>query len=238
MQGREVGDGVGGWERSAKAWIRFIDDGDRNRIELLDPAMEPHLRLLSGMRVLDLGCGEGRLCRTLAHMGAHPVGIDPVLRFVEEAARRLPTFPFLRADAERLPLQDESFDAVVSCVSLVDIPNHRRALQESVRVLRKSGTMLIANLNPFMTCGSYIMDEPGVRTAWAFEDYVTERAEWAEWRGLRIQQHHRPLASLLSPMLEAGMRLISYEEPMPRNRREGSDRTLLPFFHLMSWRKE
>src|SRR6185437_13887010 len=49
-----------GWEASAAAWTRFVDEGDLNRTYLLDPVMLGLCGEVSGQLVLDVGCGEGR----------------------------------------------------------------------------------------------------------------------------------------------------------------------------------
>lgn len=58
---------------------------------------------------------------------------------------------YLQAGAERLPFRPESFDLVVSYLSLIDIPDIHAALPEMARVLNRGGALLIANLNSFNT---------------------------------------------------------------------------------------
>ena len=50
-----------------------------------------------------------------------------------------------------MPFPGASFDLVVSYLTLIDIADFRLALQEMVRVLQPGGTLLIANLNSFVT---------------------------------------------------------------------------------------
>ena len=54
------------WEISADAWISHIGErGDWAREYVIDPALARHFDALSPRRVLDMGCGEGRVCRYL-----------------------------------------------------------------------------------------------------------------------------------------------------------------------------
>ena len=53
-------DDLGGWRTSAQAWIDSqTEEGDESRRDILDPALVGILGDVRGLRVLDLGCGEG-----------------------------------------------------------------------------------------------------------------------------------------------------------------------------------
>src|SRR4029078_12912166 len=98
-------------------------------------------------RVLDLGCGEGRFCRMLGERGARTIGIDPVGDMIAEAAlRHVQGGVYLRSIAETLPFVDECFDVAVSYITLVDIPDFRRAIRECARVLRQGGKLVAGKL--------------------------------------------------------------------------------------------
>ncbi|MDQ3945296.1 MAG: class I SAM-dependent methyltransferase [Actinomycetota bacterium] len=72
------------------------------------------LGLVSGMRVLDVGCGPGRHAHALARSGLEVVGVDISERFVELARRDAPPgATFVRGDARALGYDGE-FDAVIS----------------------------------------------------------------------------------------------------------------------------
>src|SRR3954469_19692875 len=82
------------------------------------------LKLESGARLLDVGCGPGRHAHALASRGIEVVGIDISARFVELAAPAgtaatgatgaSPAARFVRGDARLLPFATGSFDAVIS----------------------------------------------------------------------------------------------------------------------------
>lgn len=74
-------------------------------------------------RVLEIGCGEGRLTQRLAALGAIVHAIDPDVQLVRKARKALPlrfkpTVRFKVGDAESLAHKDESFDVVVFAWSL------------------------------------------------------------------------------------------------------------------------
>jgi len=71
-----------------------------------------------GRRVLEIGCGTGRLTLRLAALGARVIGIEPDAARIREARRALPPrfarrVTFRAAKAERLPWRAHEFDCVV-----------------------------------------------------------------------------------------------------------------------------
>src|SRR5690349_19685316 len=135
-----------GWAESAAAWIADMgNSGDFGRACVLDRPMLERIEPGRFSTALDVGCGEGRFCRMLAGRGIRTVGIDPTEALVDEARRRDPEGDYRIGRAERLDFPDASFDLVVSYLSLIDIPDLAPAIAEMARVLRPSGSLLIAN---------------------------------------------------------------------------------------------
>jgi ubiquinone/menaquinone biosynthesis C-methylase UbiE len=97
-------------------------------------------------RTLEIGIGTGRNLEHYSEALAL-VGLDlsrPMLALARERAARWERPPLLlQADAERLPFPDQSFDCVVSTLSLCTIADERRALEEAKRVLRSGGRLVL-----------------------------------------------------------------------------------------------
>jgi ubiquinone/menaquinone biosynthesis C-methylase UbiE len=140
---------VGG---SGPAWIRESREGPNpTRVGLLD---EPMLRAcgdVTGLRVVDLGCGEGRFCRMLAKRGAASVlGLDLGEAMIA-AAREIPApgVTYRIADVEDLGfLDDASLDLAVSYLNQCDLPDFEANAREVFRVLCPEGRFVVANLHP------------------------------------------------------------------------------------------
>jgi SAM-dependent methyltransferase len=237
-----------GWESSADAWIADMGDhGDFGRHYVLDPVMLPRALAATPQgrpcSALDVGCGEGRFCRMLQHYGVETTGIDPTHSLIAAARARDPQGAYIEAPAERLPFVEASFDLVISYLSLIDIPDIHAAIPEMARVLRPGGTLLIANLNNFNTAAGeegWIKDADGQRLHFAIDHYLQERAFWVEYRGIRIINHHRPLSTYMRELLNTGLQLTYFDEPMPiadasPSRAAGYRR--MPWFLVMEWRK-
>ena len=113
------------------------------------------LTIPPGGIALDVGSGPGSVTASLAH-AAGPDGLalgvdisEPMLARAVRAAAG-PQVGFLRADAQRLPLRDETVDAAVSIAVLQLIPDPAATLSEIARVLRPGGRLavLVPTLRP------------------------------------------------------------------------------------------
>jgi SAM-dependent methyltransferase len=231
-----------GWTESAAAWIADIGErGDYGREYVLDAPMMARVHGRGFKTTLDVGCGEGRFCRMLQDRGLQTVGIDPTVELIRHARQRDSQGDYRIGRAEALDFADRSFDIVVSYLTLVDIPDIARAIPEMARALRPGGTLLIANLTSFNTAGppqGWTSEGEG-EPRFYIDHYLTERADWVSWHGVRILNWHRPLSTYMSLLLEAGLELRYFAEPVPH----GGDPARIdrhrrvPYFLIMEWQK-
>jgi SAM-dependent methyltransferase len=100
--------------------------------------------------VLDVGSGQGHWGRTLAAVlspRAAIVGVEPEVRWVEEARRRSDgddRFTYVEGAAESLPFADASFDLVTCQTVLIHVADPHAALHEMLRVTKPGGRLLLA----------------------------------------------------------------------------------------------
>ena len=230
-----------GWSASACAWIvEQGDDGDYGRRFVLDAPMRARIEGRGFRNALDVGCGEGRFCRIMHSAGVRTTGIDPTEALLARARELDPNGDYRLGRAETMEF-DASHDLVVSYLSLIDMPDLGAAIAKMVAALRPGGTLLIANLTSFNTAGQpdgWTRDGEGI-SRFAIDHYMDERPIWLSWRGIRIQNWHRPLSTYMTLLLDHGLLLRLFVEPEPvgGDPAKIANHRRVPYFHIMEWQK-
>jgi len=107
-----------------------------------------------GIKVLDLGCGDGTTALPAAERGAQVLGVDIATNLVEAGNLRvkasgLTNIKFQEGDATNLvDLEDQSFDMVVSVFGAMFAPKPLDVAKEMVRVTRPGGKIVMGNWIP------------------------------------------------------------------------------------------
>lgn len=110
--------------------------------------------ITSGLKVLDLGCGDGTTALPAAKRGADVLGVDIARNLVEAGNQRaqeqgLENLRFQEGDATDLAgLQDKTFDLVVSIFGAMFAPKPFDVAKEMVRVTRPGGRIIMGNWIP------------------------------------------------------------------------------------------
>jgi len=103
-----------------------------------------------GSRILDLGCGHGRITELLVEKvpSLDIVGVDVTRelldRFIVRSGANESKIKLVCADITKLPLDDDGFDAVVSSRVFQYLPNPLLGIREAVRVLKPGGVVVIS----------------------------------------------------------------------------------------------
>jgi ubiquinone/menaquinone biosynthesis C-methylase UbiE len=112
------------------------------------------LGIKSGMKVMDLGCGDGTTALPAAKLGADVLGVDIASNLVAAGNRRvkemgLTNCRFQEGDATNLQeLADKSFDLVVSIFGAMFAPKPQDVARAMVRVTRPGGRIVMGNWIP------------------------------------------------------------------------------------------
>jgi len=102
----------------------------------------------SGLKILDLGCGNGRLLNALKDKEVEYVGVDNSEKLLSEAQKNYPEYKdkFWKADALNLPFAENEFDMIYSIAVLQHIPSKEyrmKFLKECLRTLKKDGKLVL-----------------------------------------------------------------------------------------------
>ena len=117
------------WEQQARNWLAWA------RTPGHDSYWQFHRdKFLAGLsapplRVVDVGCGEGRLARDLKRLGFEVIGVDGSPTLVAAAGEADPDGDYRVADAAALPLADASAELVTAFMSLQDVDDIDGALR-------------------------------------------------------------------------------------------------------------
>lgn len=99
---------------------------------------------ITNKRILDLACGTGVLSRFLQISGADVVGVDASKELLEQAKKHQSPIEYLQGTAEKIPMDDASFD-MVTILRAWHWFDPVQASKEIARVLKPDGQLLIIN---------------------------------------------------------------------------------------------
>src|SRR4030095_14079655 len=114
-------------------------------------ALVKDIGVTKGLKVLDLGCGDGTTALPAARLGADVLGVDIARNLVEAGNKRakeagLTNLRFEEGDATNLhALKDQSFDLVVSIFGAMFAPKPFDVAKEMVRVTKPGGRIVMGN---------------------------------------------------------------------------------------------
>lgn len=168
-------------------------------------------------RVLDVGCGTGRLAERMRE-GASArsvVGVDFSAGMLAHARERLASksterTALVRGDAARLPFADAAFDAAVSTEAFHWFPDQDAALAEIHRILRPGGRLLLALVSPPFEVVADVF-EVGMRLVgqplwWTTPSRLAAQVAAAGFRVERQRRVFRIPGFLLPPVLTVARR--------------------------------
>ncbi len=129
-------------------YAHIAEEFDASRKDLWE-GFDDFLRYVKeGDRVLDAGCGNGRLVKLFMGKNIAYTGCDNNLEFIKIAKKNYPDNNFILGDLMKMPFQDESFDDIFCIAALHHIPGkeyRQKVVQEIRRVLKAGGLLILTN---------------------------------------------------------------------------------------------
>jgi ubiquinone/menaquinone biosynthesis C-methylase UbiE len=137
--------------------------------------------------VIDIAAGNGNATLAAARRFADVTSTDYVPALLDKGRARAAAeglrIEFIEADAEALPFPDASFDVALSTFGVMFTPDHVRAANEMLRVVRGGGRIAMANWTPdgfvgqlFKIIGRHLPPPAGLKppALWGTEDYIRQ----------------------------------------------------------------
>jgi ubiquinone/menaquinone biosynthesis C-methylase UbiE len=154
-------------------------------LQIVGEQLAEAMDLRAGQKVLDVAAGNGNVTLAAARRWCDVTSTDYVQELLDHGRRRAEadglTVEFRIADAEDLPFQDASFDAVVSTFGAMFSPDQDRTASEMLRVCRSGGKIGLANWTPagfigriFKIIGKYLPPPAGMKSPllWGTREWI------------------------------------------------------------------
>jgi SAM-dependent methyltransferase len=235
------------WDENAERWARQVRAGwDRFRDVFNNPMFMEFVPDLSGLCVLDLGCGEGHNTRLFAKRGARMLGVDISSKLIAAARQSEQESPlgieYREGTFTDLGTIDSGvFDAAVSTMALMDGPEFPAAAREVHRVLRTGGGFYFSVSHPcFMTRNSRWLGEEGREVGRVVTDYWLDEPYIEQWGfGAAPAEERQPftiryfpyrIEDYINGLCGAGFRIARMAKPRPTEAMLKTLPALAPFY--------
>jgi 2-polyprenyl-3-methyl-5-hydroxy-6-metoxy-1,4-benzoquinol methylase len=190
------------WELNAEPWTAVVRQKQiPSRSAGTDQAILSAIAELPRGALLDVGCGEGWLCRAAAEKGWIVTGIDGSAGLIDRAKEF--EGEYFVADYADLDL-DRRFDCIVCNYSIL-AERIDGFLQQLKKLLAESGTLLIQTPHPWMACGDGLYAD-----GWREETFQG----WQQTFASPMPWYFRTLDSWVRELNEAGLLIKEAREPL------------------------
>lgn len=251
------------WNENAENWTKLARLGyDRSRNLINSPAFFKMLPDISNLKGLDIGCGEGYNTRLAAKLRAEITAIDISKVFIKYAKeyeeKEFLGIEYRVASGTNLPFADNHFNFAIATMSLMDMADNEKAIEEAYRVIKAGGFFQFSITHPWVANSNYewIRNEKGRRTGFVVKNYFKQlNGELDEWifgaapkemtdnmNKFRIPRFTRTLSDWLNLLIRKGYVFEEFCEPSAdadilRKYPEEYTSRIIPYFLIIRCRK-
>jgi SAM-dependent methyltransferase len=187
-------------------------------ITLEEPAFQGEVGAVSGLRVLDLGCGDGETgTALLAAGGASYLGVDSSTLMVEGANAKLAgsNGRAVLGNIDDFETQPAAFDLIVSRMAMHYLQNISEVLCACHHGLT-NGRLVFTVTHPVITSHDCRESTTERRQDWLVDNYFVEGSRPQVWLGADSVWYHRTIETYVTELRGAGFTLTNLRECVPR----------------------
>lgn len=173
--------------------------------------------LVTGRRVVDIGCGVGYGSQILAEKASLVVALDNAPDAVAQGAREFASgkIRWVAGDAARIPLADGALDIVVAFEVIEHLDNWRGMLEEARRVLHRNGQLIVSTPNRPYYEQSRAEPNPFHVHEFDYDEFQAELETVFSYTTIFLQNHTNAIA--FTPLETRGVRtLLEGGPPAPQ----------------------
>ena len=204
---------------TVSAWLEPCESWESPIATMEEPAFWRLAGDVAGLRVLDLGCGDGRLGAEMLERGAYRYhGVDPSTPLLEHGrsvcSERV---TFASGTIEGVDLEAAAFDLVVARLVLHYVADLESSLAKMMAATDRAGAVVYTIEHPVVTSheSDLSRDEHGLRSRWVVDNYFKAGARELDWFAGRVTKYHRPLSDHFRAAAACGSRIASIDEARP-----------------------
>jgi SAM-dependent methyltransferase len=190
--------------------------GRENANDTLEkPVIWELLGNVSGMKILDLGCGDARFGIELFNKGCTEyIGIEGSHNMVQVASKTLEgcNGTVVQTMIEDWEYPHESFNLVLSRLAIHYIQDVRSVFRRIHQTLKPNGKFIFSVEHPIITS---TLQPAGTRTNWIVDNYFVDGYREQQWLGGTVHKYHRTIEDYFIAMQEAGFIIEQLRESRP-----------------------
>ncbi len=199
------------WSKIPSDFLKnFGNEGDFSRKYLLNPTIFKLLGNIKGKIVLDAGCGNGYLSVLMAKKGGVVTGIEPAKTLIDFAiateGKNQLGIKYIQGDLSSFSEMKQKFDAVVSNMVFMDIPDYKEAIKNCINAIKPGGLFVFSISHPaFEESSSEYLKKHYIVVKEYFKEFET--------KPLFGYSFHHPLSNYINLVIKLGCIIKEIAEP-------------------------
>lgn len=196
-------------------------DGPNESLE--KPIFNELMGDLTGLRILDLGCGNAAFGLEALQQGCQSyLGIDGSHKMMQAAKEKLAGTPgkAVRATIETWNYPPKQFDLVTSRLALHYVQEIEPVFARIYQALVEGGRFIFSIEHPVITsCDRAWQQTDGVRQDWIVDNYFETGTRITKWMGGDVIKYHRTIEDYFVALRSAGFLVDALRESRPQEAR-------------------